>query len=139
MKTLLTALLVATLAAGCAVSSGPESQLSKGDQKLARYEGYIGAPIRGFTAMRQQSWQSVSRTQFILWTSTRDAHLITIAGSCPDLMFANAIHVTSTVNEISTFEWVHVGRDRCPIEKIQPIDIRQMRADEKELRKDKQN
>ncbi len=130
MKTLFAVLVAAVLAGGCA--STP--QRSQGERILAKYEGYIGAPIRGFTAFRQQSWQPVSRTQLILWTSINDAYLLTVTNGCPDMMFTDAISVTSTASEISTFEFVHVRGDRCPITQIQPIDIRQMRADQKELK-----
>jgi hypothetical protein len=136
MKTLLSLLLAAALAAGCASEPKQPGQKkpSYGERVLARYDGYIGAPIRGFTALRQQSWQSVSRTQLILWTSNRDAFLITVRPGCHDLMFADAIRVTTTVSEVTVHESVFVRGERCLIEKIQPIDIRQMRADEKELR-----
>ena len=130
MKTMLALLLAAALAAGCA--SDPKR--SQGERVLARYEGYIGAPIRDFTAFRQDSWQPVSRTQLILWTDMSHAYLITITGNCPDLMFTDGIRVTSTGSSISTFDSVIVRGDRCPIEEIRPIDVRQMRADEKELR-----
>jgi hypothetical protein len=130
MKTMLALLLAAALAAGCASSP----QRSHGERVLARYEGYIGAPIRSFTAFRRDSWQAVSRTQLILWTDTSHAYLLTIAGSCPDLMYAEGIRVSSTGSSISTFDNVIVRDDRCPIQEIRPIDVRQMRADEKELR-----
>lgn len=134
MKTLLTLLLVAALAAGCA--STPKR--SQGDRILARYEPYIGEPIRSFTAFRQESWQPINRTQFILTTGFNHAYLITIAGSCPDLMFSNAIRVTSSGSSISTFDQVLVRSDRCPINVIQPIDLRRMRADREELRRDQE-
>jgi hypothetical protein len=125
MKTMLAMALIAAIATGCA--SGPSR--SQGDKTLARYEPYIGEPIRGFTAFRQESWQPVSRNQLILWTTNNDAYLLTITNNCPDLKFANAVRVTSTVSEISTFESVIVRGDRCPIQKIQPIDIRAWRKD----------
>ena len=125
MKTLIALALCALFAGGCA--SGLSR--SQGDRLLERYEPYIGEPIRGFTAFRQQSWQPVSRNQLILWTTSNDAYLLTITNNCPDLMFSNAVSVSSTVSEISTLDHVTVRGDRCGIEKIQPIDIRQWRKD----------
>jgi hypothetical protein len=130
MKNMLVLVLIAVLCTACASSP----QRSHGERVLARYEGYIGAPIRDFTAFRQDSWQPVSRTQLILWTDMSHAYLLTITGNCPDLMFSDGIRVTSTGSSISTFDSVIVRSDRCPIQEIRPIDIRQMRADEKELR-----
>ncbi|MGH8131222.1 MAG: DUF6491 family protein [Steroidobacteraceae bacterium] len=127
MKTLLVVTLAAVLTSACASSDG--LQRSKGDQRLAKYEPYVGEPIPSFTAFRPQSWQPVSRTQLVLWTSNSDAYLLTIAGNCPDLMYTDAVRVTSTTSAISTFDSVIVRGDRCPIKQIQPIDVRRMRSD----------
>lgn len=125
MKTLLALALTAVVASGCA--SGLSR--TRGDQVLARYEPYIGEPIHSFTAFRQQSWQPVSRTQLILWTSISDAYLLTLTNNCPDLMFSNSVSVSSTASSISTLDHVNVRGDRCLIEKIQPIDMRAYRRD----------
>ncbi len=128
MKRILGIALMAFVATACA--SG--LQRSKDEGPLSRYDGYIGQPIRGFTAMNTQSWTPVSRDQLIIWTSMNDAWLIKVAGSCPDLQFSNSVRVTSSVSEITKFDSVLVGRDRCPIQEIRPIDIRQWKADRKE-------
>lgn len=125
MKTILALVLAAVMASACA--DGPARRNDR--DVLAKYDGYIGEPIRGFTAFRAQSWQPVRRDRLILWTSMNDAYLITLAGPCTDLMFAHSVGVTSTTSEISTFDSVLVGRDRCPIKQINPIDVRQMKAD----------
>lgn len=125
MKTLLALALTAVVASGCA--SGLSR--TRGDQVLARYEPYIGEPIRSFTAFRQQSWQPVSRNQLILWTSISDAYLLTVTNNCPDLMFSNSVGVSSTASSISTLDHVTVRGDRCLIQKIQPIDMRAYRKD----------
>ena len=125
MKNMLALALIAVVASGCA--SGLSR--TRSDQVLARYEPYVGEEIRGFTALRQHSWQPVSRNQLILWTTINDAYLLTISNNCPDLMFSNSVGVSSTVSEISTMEHVIVRGDRCPIQKIQPIDIRAYKRD----------
>jgi hypothetical protein len=125
MKNMLALALAAMVAGGCA--SGLTR--SSGDRVLERYEPYIGEPIRGFTVFRPQSWQPVSRNELILWTGINDAYLLTVSNNCPELMFADSVRVTSTTSKISTFEQVQVRGDRCPIQKIQPIDIRQWRKD----------
>ncbi|MGB5131512.1 MAG: DUF6491 family protein [Steroidobacteraceae bacterium] len=129
MKRILALTLMAFVATACA--SG--LQRSKDDGPLTRYDGYIGEPIRGFTAMNPQSWSPVGRDQLILWTSLNDAWLIKVWANCTtNLQFANSVRVTSTVNTISTFDRVLIGRDSCPIEEIRPIDIRRWKADRKE-------
>lgn len=127
MKILLTVVLTTVLASACATQGGLER--SKGERLLARYEPYVGEPIKSFPALRQDSWQPISRTQFVLWTDISHAYLLTVSNNCPDLMFANSIRVTSTASAISTLDQVIVRRDRCLIEKIQPIDVQRMKKD----------
>jgi hypothetical protein len=62
------------------------------------------------------------------------AYLLTITGYCPDLQFADRIAVTSTASTVDKFEKVIVGRDRCLIKEIRPIDTKQMKEDRKLLR-----
>lgn len=130
MKSLMTLLLVSLVVAGCATGTS----VSRGEQAMGKYEPYIGEPVRSFTAFRIDSWQSVDRDRLILWTGINDAWLITVTGSCPDLMFTDRIRVTSTGNQISTFDKVIVRRDTCLIDKIEPINVRQMKADRAALK-----
>ena len=124
MKHIITLVLTALLAAGCA--GGP--QRKAGDESVA-YLDYAGEPIRGFTSFNLQSWQPLSRNQLVLWTGVNQAYLVTIWDGCQDLMFTQAIHVSSTGSQITNFDHVNVGRDRCQISQIRPIDVRQMKAD----------
>ena len=39
--------------------------------------------------------------------------------------------MTSTANTVDKFEKVIVGRDRCFIKEIRPVDTKQMKADRK--------
>ena len=128
MRKLLAIVLTALVASGCA------SGLTRatGDDRIARYEPYIGEPIDGFTAFRQDSWHPVARDKFILWTGINDAYLLTIIGTCPDLRFENRVAVTSTGSRITTFDQVRLRGHRCPIEEIRPVDVRQMKADRRE-------
>jgi hypothetical protein len=131
MKQIPIAILVAMLAVGCA--SGP--QRVRSDDTLAQYLDYTGEPVRSFTAFRLQSWQPLARNRLILWTGVNEAYLVTVWDSCPDLQFANSIGVTSTGSQVTTFDHVRVGRDRCPIQAIRPIDVRQMKTDRAALAK----
>ena len=124
MKKFILVILVALLASACA--SGLRRDTS--DEKLS-YLDYAGDPIKGFTSFRLQSWQPLSRNRLVLWAGVNEAYLVTIWDGCQDLQFAEAIHVSSTGNQISTFEHVNVGRDRCQISEIRPVNVRQMKAD----------
>ena len=120
-----TSLFVTTLAAvtlaGCA--SSPKLD----------YREYAGEPIKSFYMPDYDGWTPVSDNQLVVWTGINKAYLLSVKGYCPDLKFTNAIAVTSTGNTVDKFEKVIVGRDRCFINEIRPLDTKQMKADRKLL------
>ena len=124
MKQLAMLVLTALFAAGCAGGLRRDS-----DDDAIAYLDYAGEPVSEFTPFRLQSWQPLSRNRLVLWAGINEAYLVTVWDSCPDLQFAQAIQVTSTGSQITTFDHVIVGRNRCPISEIRPIDVRQMKAD----------
>ena len=127
MKTsfaLVSALAAASLLAGCA--SMKKSQLD--------YHEYTGEPVKSFYMSNFDGWAPVSKDEVVVWSGINKAYLLKVAGYCPDLQFATAIGVTSTANTVDKFEKVIVGRDRCFIQEIRPVDVKQMKADRKLIR-----
>ena len=114
--------LAATLFAGCA--SAPKLD----------YTDYAGEPVKSFYMPSFDGWTAVSKDQVVVWSGFNKAYLLTIAGYCPDLQYANAIAVTSTANTVDKFEKVIVGKDRCMIQEIRPLDTKQLKEDRKLLR-----
>ena len=128
MKTsLILALCAAAVLAGCA--SGPR----------LNYSEYAGEPVKSFYMSDFDGWSAVSKDQVVVWTGISQAYLLTIDGYCPDLQFAQAIAVTSTANTVDKFEKVIVGRDRCLIKEIRPLDVKQMKEDRKILREERRS
>ena len=118
----LAAVVGTALLAGCATSP-----------KLD-YTDYAGEPVKSFYMANFDGWTVLSKDQLVVWTGLNKAYMITVTGYCPDLQFVNAIAVTSTGNTVDKFEKVIVGRDRCFINEIRPLDTKQMKADRKLLR-----
>jgi hypothetical protein len=116
------ALTAAALLAGCA--SGPKLD----------YTDYAGEPVKSFYMSNFDGWNVVSKDQLVVWSGMNKAYLLKVTGYCPDLQYANAIAVTSTANTVDRFEKVIVGRDRCFINEIRPLDTKQMKEDRKLLR-----
>jgi hypothetical protein len=128
MKTsILTSLAVvaAALLTGCA--TGPK----------LNYSEYAGEPVKSFYMSNFDGWSAVSRDQVVVWAGMNKAYLLTVTGYCPDLQFANTIAVTSTANTVDKFEKVIVGRDRCLIREIRPLDVKQMKEDRKIMREER--
>ena len=114
MKTL-TAIVLSAALAGASITTGYAMEQTKGDKLLAKYEPYLGEPVKSFRAVRYDSWQQISRTQLVLYTTINEAYMLTVDNNCPELPFAQTIGVTSTTSSITTFDSVLVRNDRCRI------------------------
>ena len=125
--------LVATVLAAASLA-GCASTLAKLNGPKLDYTDYAGEPVKSFYMNNFDGWAPVSKDEVVVWSGINKAYLLKVAGYCPDLQFANAIAVTSTGNTVDKFEKVIVGRDRCFIQEIRPVDVKQMKADRKILR-----
>jgi hypothetical protein len=117
-----TSLLAGAMLAACA--TGPKLD----------YTDYAGEPVKSFYMSNFDGWNAISKNQLVVWASMNKAYLLTVTGYCPDLEYAQTIAVTSTGNTVDRFEKVIVGRDRCFIDEIRPLDTKQMKADLKLMR-----
>lgn len=125
--------LVASLVAAASIA-GCASTLAKLNGPKLDYSEYAGEPVKSFYLGNFDGWSSVSKDEVVVWSGINKAYLLKVTGYCPDLQFANAIAVTSTGNTVDRFEKVIVGRDRCFISEIRPIDTKQLKEDRKLLR-----
>lgn len=116
------AVLATALVAGCA------------SQPKLDYREYAGEPVKSFYMRGYDGWTPVSRDQLVVWAGINEAYLIKVSGYCPNLQYATAIGITSTANTVDKFEKIIVGRDKCFIQEIRPVDTKQMKADRKLLR-----
>ncbi len=135
-RVLAAAVLGAALLAGCA-SSG-----LKGEDKYALYAVHAGAPVNSFNYNGSiNSWTSLGDSAIAVWTRPSEAWLLDLSGPCPDLPYTTAIGVTSTMNRVSArFDKVLVGNRGagiqipCHIQQIRPLDVKMIRAAEKQVR-----
>jgi hypothetical protein len=125
--------IAAALLAGCA------STLAHINAPKLDYREYAGEPVKSFDLHHFDGWSAVSKDQLVVWSGINEAYLIKVTGYCPDLMFANTIAVTSTADQVDKFEKVIVGRDKCFINEIRPIDTKQMNEDRKLLKEQQKN
>lgn len=108
---------------------------------LALYNTHSGAPVDQFRYFgRMTQWVSLGDQALAVWTRPSEAWLLDLSGPCPDLEFAQAIGLSSTVNTVSArFDKVTVlggGAHHipCQIARIRPIDVDALRAEQRELR-----
>lgn len=103
-----------------------------------RYLHYAGKPVGSFSTLgRIDGWLPLGRNQLVVWTRVNDAYLLTVVPTCQELDSAIGIALDSRVEGTvrSGFDHVRVGRDRCQILEIRPVDYRLMKQEERELRK----
>lgn len=125
--------LAALLAAGCATARQRPGELSDRE----RYWHYAGEEVPSFsTRGRIDGWRPLGRYELVVWTRIDEAYLLRVDPTCIELDTALGIRLESRIDGTiaSGFDWVRVGRNRCRILKIHPIDYRLMKQEERELR-----
>ncbi len=140
MKKVLAAVLAAVVLSACATAGKLSS-----DEKLALYRSHAGAPVKDFRYYGSlNGWTELGDSALAVWTRPNEAWLLSLSGPCMDLSFAPAISVTNMMGQVSArFDRVivhgggPVGHVPCRIETIQPLDVKALRASEKELREAK--
>ncbi len=119
-------LALGLLLAGCSASN---TRAERDAQRLDDLRSVAGEPVRDFRYTRLQGWNTFGDTSVLVETSQRQGWLLSVDESCIDLPFAHAIGLSSGPgNIVSTFDYVTVGRDRCRILEIRPVDLRALRA-----------
>jgi hypothetical protein len=100
-------------------------------EQLERYLKYAGTPVDQITYLgRYDGWQVLGPYQLVIWTNINDAYLITVSPPCENLQFANRIGLTSTGRTVSArLDNVVVGRWKCQITEIRPVDYLRMKQD----------
>jgi hypothetical protein len=126
--------LLAVVLAGC--SDMPIAQREA--QRQAAYAAAAGAPVRSFRFFNLYSWEPLGNGQLAVYTKPNEAWLLNLGGGCPNLDFANAIGLTSNLNQVSVgFDKVIAGRDiyPCTITDIRPVDVSRLKLEQEAQRK----
>ncbi|MGE8281640.1 MAG: DUF6491 family protein [Stenotrophomonas sp.] len=140
MKKLLVAATLAATLVGCATAGKLSS-----DERLQLYRSHAGAPVNSFKYFGSlNGWTELGDSALAVWTKPSEAWLLSLSGPCMDLSYAPAISVTNMMGQVSArFDRVivlgggPVGHVPCRIETIQPLDVKALKASEKELREAK--
>jgi len=134
-----TPLLIAGLClalAGCATTG-----LTSAD-RLELYRAHAGPPQKDMQFFGTlNGWTELGDSALAVWTRPSEAYLLELAGPCTDLSSAPAIGLTSRMGRVTApFDKVLVrdptGGPRVPcfIKTIRKLDVKSLRAEEKEMR-----
>jgi len=131
------ALLSAAVLSGCA-TDGKQTD----GEKLAFYRGHAGEPVKDFQYFgRLNGWTPLGDDALAVWTKPSEGYLLELSGPCQDLDYAMAVSITQFGSRVSRFdEVVPLGAGTssikipCRIQTIRPLDVKALRASQKELR-----
>jgi hypothetical protein len=118
------------LAAAC-VATGALAQTRETQQKsLEKYQPYVGEPVERFQFWKMVEWELVAPDKVVVWTTIKDAFLITVEQPCSDLEWAKGIGVSSSQHFVHTrIDAVEFRHERCPIAEMRPIDYKRYLED----------
>lgn len=133
------ALLLSTAGLSACATGGRPSDADK----LALYRDHAGQPVSDFRYFGSlNGWSPLGDSALVVWTKPSEAFLLELSGPCTDLNYAVAISITNQMNHVSArFDDV-IPRGSgtsgikipCRIQTIRPLDVKALRASEKELR-----
>jgi hypothetical protein len=141
MKKLLVTLIAVAVLAGCATTGKLSS-----DERLALYRAHAGAPVKDFQYFGSlNGWTELGSSALVVWTRPSEAYLLELSGPCIDLDFAPAISVTNQMGRVSARfdDVIPLGaglagpRIPCRIQTIRPLDVKELRQTEQQLREAK--
>jgi Family of unknown function (DUF6491) len=126
-----------TVAAALALTACATNYSQRLQAQLQRYQDAAGEPVQSFRYFSFNSWTALGREHIAVWTRPKEAWLLELSPMCFDLDFAHSIALTSSINRVyARFDSVLVGKDRCRIESIRPIDVSKLRDLQREARTD---
>jgi len=136
MKKLIVLLAAVLLLAGCATGRLTSAE------RLDLYRAHAGPPqpaMQYFGSLN--GWTELGDSALAVWTRPSEAYLIELRGPCYGLSYATAIGLTSRTGQVSSrFDRVLIRDPNqgpsvpCFIGSIRKLDVKALRASEKELR-----
>lgn len=122
-------LLLTGLLGACAQQPARDSSARHAHAAID-YGKYVQRTVPWFSFTSLYSWDSNRLGSVVVWTSPRQAYLLTTAGPCLGLQTAaGMIGLTSQGGLVSSNrDAVLAGGDRCPIMRIEQLDAKAIRA-----------
>lgn len=121
-------LLLAGLLGACAQQPARQSSTHHSPATID-YGKYVLGMVPWFQFGSLYNWDSNQVGSVVVWTTPRQAYLLTLAGPCLGLQNAFAIALTSQSGLVnSNRDYVIAGGDRCQIMRIERLDAKAIRA-----------
>ncbi|MBN8885828.1 MAG: hypothetical protein J0I77_08920 [Rudaea sp.] len=122
-------LFLFALALAALATTHVQAQTRETQQRnLDRYLQFAGAPVDEFPFWSLYQWELVGSDKVVVWSTVKNAYLLSVAQPCTKLQWAKAIGVTSNQRHVVSraFDFVTASGESCKIEQIRPIDYAAM-------------
>jgi Family of unknown function (DUF6491) len=133
-------LITAFAGSGCASNAALRDA-----ERLALYRSHAGEPVDGIQYTGSYNgWTPLSDGAFALWTRPSQAWLIELFSPCSELDYADTIGFRNLNGRLNArFDQVYVSSHSllpisCTIKEIRPLDVKAIRAAEKDARAKRQ-
>ena len=121
-------LLLSLALAACAQQAARSSSTQHVSATID-YAKYAQDTVPWFQFASLYDWNSNQPSSVVVWTSPRQAYLLSLAGPCMGLQGAFTIGLTSHTGLVSSNrDYVIAHQDRCAIMRIQRLDAKAIRA-----------
>jgi hypothetical protein len=96
----------------------------------ADYRRYIKGNAGVFSSASVYDWNAPDPNHVVVWTSPAEAYLLTLFGACFGLDSVQTILLSGDGGTVRAgAAAVMVGAERCPIQTVERLDARAMKAD----------
>ena len=105
----------------------PATATASRAQRLAQFQKFAGAPVAQIRYFHLDGFETLSDDTIAVWTGVNRVYLIKLR-VCPELDYADTISLSGSPTHQFTqrFGTVNVGRSRCMVESIRPVDYKAM-------------
>lgn len=105
--------------------SAPASTAEKPRPTTMDYRRYVKGTALGVNLSNVDDWESPDPNHVVVWVSPVEAYLLTLFGACFNLQSSQTI----LLSQDGARGAVMVGSERCPIQLVERLDARAMKAD----------
>jgi hypothetical protein len=104
-------------------------------QRLAQVMANAGAPVDSVVYRGTYSWEALGEHSLLLWETPQRAYYVDVQPTCDDFPWAMDIIVDfRNMTLDSKFDDILVRGRRCRIYEIRPVDVKGLKAAERQAR-----